>query len=181
MIASFKNTLLYFILLVVLTVTLVIFFILPSVQDIKANKKVLAVKQSEFISKEEEITALKSAQKNPEELKDKITTINNLWPDDKTVSNFIVDLENLANSEGLTFNNVTVSEAKTSTNSKSKTKKIQTISFSFDTKASFDQDISLINKLEKFSRFNSVDSISFSKDNEGLVTMKISGSIYYGQ
>ena len=108
----------------------------------------------------------------------KVNKAGLLWPDEKEVSAFIVDLENLANGLGLTLKNVSISENAVNNKNSSKKKQIQ---FSFDTKADFAKNMAVIASLEKFSRFNSIRQISLNKDSDGLVMMKITGSIYYGQ
>jgi Tfp pilus assembly protein PilO len=151
--------------------------LIPFIQSIRENKEILSKKQTELLEKEEKILILKNWQKNSDKLKAKVEKINALWPNDKDVSKFIVDLENLANQENLTLRNVTVSESNSKSKSKNKRKEIQ---FSFDTKSDFGKDLATITQMERFSRFNTIKQINFNRDEEGLVTMKVTGTIYYG-
>lgn len=174
-----KSSILYLCLLVSMALLLIFFVVTPLVQNVRQNKKMLADKQALFISQEEKASLLKNMQKNPEVLKNKVGVIDSLWPNDKEVSSFIVDIENLANAKGITIKNVAISENVIS-KEKSKTKR-SSIQFSFDIKTDFDKDMAMIKSLEKFVRFNNLRQLNFSKDEEGLVSMKVTGLIYYGE
>lgn len=173
-----KSLVLYLILLLTLLCLTTFFVVFPLISTIREDKKQLAETQLEYNDDENKAIALRSLEKNKDNLEAKADQIDKLWPDDKEVSNFIVDLENLANSQSVTLKNVAIGEATSSAKNDKKNKQIQ---FSFDTKASFDQNLTIIRNMEKFSRFNSLSQINFSKDSDGLIIMKIAGLIYYGQ
>lgn len=177
---TIKSMLLYLSLLVIMTALLLAFILLPLISNIKVGKQQLAEKQTKYNDEENRVVTLKSLEKNKDDLQTKIDRINNLWPDDKEVSNFIVNLEGLANQQNITLKNVAISESTSSSASKSD-KKVKKIQFSFDTQTTFNQNLAIIKSMEKFSRFNAISQINFTKDNDGSILMKITGSIYYGQ
>jgi Tfp pilus assembly protein PilO len=152
-----------------------IFLIIPASTSIKQNQKLLTEKIERYTSQEKKISTLQSIQGKSEEQTSQLEKINSLWPDEKQVSNFIVDLENMANIENITLRNITISES-----ANSKNKKDSEIQFSFDTKTSFNQILNIIKNLEKFSRFNTIKQLGFANDSEGLISLKVTGSIYYG-
>ena len=175
---SIKTTILYLVFLIALIGILLSLLILPVIGSINDRKSVLLKQQNDFKSQEQRSILLKTMQKDSTEFQMKVNKAGLLWPDEKEVSAFIVDLENLANALGLNLKNVSISENAVNNKNSSKKKQIQ---FSFDTKADFAKNMAVIASLEKFSRFNSIRQISLNKDNDGLVMMKITGSIYYGQ
>jgi len=152
------------------------------VTNIKENKKSLSGKQAEFLTNEEKIYALKTLQKNPEDLQKRINKINNLWPANSEVSNFIVNLENTAKLQNITLKNITMSEPKTISDAKKGSKNSKkAIQFSFDTQATFAQNLAIVRSMEGLSRLNSIKQINFTRGDEGSIFMKITGNIYYGE
>jgi len=180
---SIKTSLLYLLLVCSLTAILIIFVTLPTVTSIRENKKTLSAKQTEFVSNEEKVSILRGLQKNQDSLTARIDKINSLWPDQSEVSNFIVNLENISAFENINLKNIAMSEPKTaaSNSTASKAKKKKSVQFSFDTQASFAQNLAIIKNMERLSRFNSIKQLNLTRGEDDVVFMKITGNIYYGQ
>lgn len=160
---------------------LVFLVILPSSLSIADNKKAIAKSQNELDSIQRKTDDLKkiARSKNTAEMLQKI---NSLWPNDKEISAFIINLENLAKEQSLTFDNLSIAEIakakpKKSGENKSSSSDIQ---FSFSTSGGYDQVMTIIRKLESFSRFNAVSSIQMTRKDQTTVSMQITGLIYYG-
>lgn len=180
---SIKTTILYLLLACSLIVILISFIILPTVTNIKENKKTLTSKQTEFIDNEDKVAILKNFQKNPDNFQDRLDKINGLWPTESEVSNFIINLENIASAENITLKNISMTEPKSVAAKKkdSNSKKKMAVGFSFDTQTSFAQNLAIIKNMESLSRFNSIKQINLTEQDGGTVLMKIIGSIYYGE
>lgn len=172
---NIKKTI-FAIVLILATFGLVLgFVIFPTLANIQKNKDVIGKKEAEIKAVDKKIQALSRANQKSSDLEEIIKKTNGLWPDDKSVSNFIVSLEDLAKSGELTFDSLSMSEK---TNAKSKTNSIR---FSFDTAGRYDQIFGTVSKLEKFDRFNTIDSLSLNTDEQGKISARFIGSIYYGK
>ncbi len=180
---SIKTTIFYLLLICSLVTILIVFILLPTVTNINENKKILSSKQTEFMDNEEKISILRGLQKNPSDLKIRIDKINNLWPTNSEISGFIVNLENIAVAQDINLKNISMSEPKAVSDSKkdSKNKKKMSIQFSFDTQAAFNQSLTIVKDMETLSRFNSIKQINLTRGDEGLVFMKVTGNVYYGE
>lgn len=181
---SLKTTLLYFFLACSLITILILFIMLPTVASIKENKKNLTAKQTEFVNNEEKVAVLRNFQKNQDELKTRIDRINNLWPTNSEVSSFIVNLENIAAAQDTTLKNIAMSEPKAVVDNKKDSKggkKKMSAQFSFDTQANFNQNLMIVKSMETLSRFNSIKQVNLTRGDEGIVFMKITGNVYYGE
>lgn len=176
----YRKTTVSFVLLGIILIVLTSFVALPLSENIEQDKRLLAKKESDYETSQEKVLILRKTagdETKTNEIREKTLL---LWPDDKAISNFIVDLEELAVSENLTFDNLSISENTPDPKNKSGSG-YKTVQFSFDTKGSYDRVINIITKLEKFERFNSMKSLAIaSKDSEN-VSAKFTGEIYYGK
>lgn len=156
------------------------FVALPLTQTISQNKRTLDKKSQEYNALSEKYDTLKRTQENAAQTEAISNKVAGLWPDDKAVSNFIVSLDDLAILENLTFDNVSVVES-AKANTKDKGPKVSSVQFSLNTSGSFGIILDTLKKLEKFDRFNKITSVDLATKNDGMVSAKVNGEIYYGK
>jgi Tfp pilus assembly protein PilO len=159
---------------------LISFFVAwPLVNQIESSQANIENKYADFQSMMEKSESLKKAAKNSSEMAEINSKVMALYPDSKDVSNFIIDLEKIAEEENITLNNLSISEPKT-TPKKGDKSAGSTIQFDFSTEGSYSQMSSLVKKLEQFSRINTINTLNIASKGDDLINIKISGMIYYG-
>lgn len=150
---------------------------------IDKSKIAITNKETELFNSENKLKSLVVMSKQDEEHKAIITKTNLLWPDDKEINSFIIQLEKLAQSENLTFNNLSLTEPKAvKKTDKTKEKKpaLNSVQFSFDTNGSTASLYNILKKLQSFERLNNLTEINFTARDD-QVSMKVTGNIYYGK
>jgi len=172
-----KNITIQIIILLVSITSVLLFFIKPTINEIKSSKHSLKQKQTDLINSTEKYEALKKASKNEVSIAQIETKILGLYPDDKDISNFIINLEKLAKNENLTFNNLSISEAKSS----GKKAEASSVQFDFNTSGSYQQINNIVKKLEQFARVNTINNLNLSIKGENDINLKVTGHIYYGK
>jgi len=156
------------------------FVALPLTQNIGQHKRTLDKKSLEYSSLQERYETLKRTHENAAQTEAIYNKVTGLWPDGKEVSNFIVSLENLAISQSLTFDNVSIVES-AKASPKTADSKVAGVQFSFNTSGSFSVMLETLRKLEKFERFNNVSSVDLATKSDGTISAKVNGEIYYGK
>lgn len=183
---TIKKIIMPLILLVSLYAIIVFLVLLPAIGSISESKIVLSKRTAELQTIENKINVLKQTGSDKEKTDTILATVSELWPDNKDVSTFIISLENMAKNQGLTFNNVSISEpAKTSSTEGSDTKSAtlnkNSVQFAFDTSGNYDQIDQIVKSLENFERFDSITSVTLSATTGSNLNAKFTGLIYYGK
>lgn len=176
---------------IVVILSVVFFGLLPAIRSLKGNEDKLAKKQTELNQTYQKIETLQKDSKHPEEFSKISETVNNYWPDNLNVSQFIVQTEEMAKNNGLIIENFSVEEPKTvkpaptsnKTDSASKTAKKAPdgAQFTFTSKTTYNVVLNLIKSMENIARFNTVSMINLSGDQDGQIDMRLTGKIYYGK
>jgi len=172
------------ILILILAVESIIFsFVsMPLAGNIFEAKKTLVKKESELAGLKDKLAVLKETKANSAETDQIYRKAKDLWPDDKGVSNFIVNLEDLAKSEALTFDSIAIQEATAAKSAKAaKGKSSQAVQFNFNSSGSYEKMMNIIRKLERFDRFNRLTSLNLTTKEADNVAVKIMGEIFYGK
>jgi len=173
-------------------IALIIFALNPSINSLKQHKQKLADSQNKLDETYLKLNSLQKIDKHPEEFKATSEVVNNLWPDNLDISRFIVQTENLAKTNNIILENFSVDEIKNTAKStakdsdsetaKSEKKKTETgTQFTFSMQSPYNSTLSFIKGMETLSRFNSISSINLSGNDSGIISMRLTGSIYYGK
>lgn len=157
------------------------FVALPMAKNISQNEKTLAKKSQEYSNLQERYEALKKTHENADQTQAIYDKVAGLWPDDKSVSNFIVSLDDLALNKSLTFDNVTIVENTQTVKKTADSSKNTSVQFSFTTSGSYSQILETLKSLEKFERFNKISSVDLTAKDDGVISAKVSGEVYYGK
>lgn len=176
---TIKNFIFFLIVFLIGGGLLVFFIIWPTTQNIAETKKAISKSENELLQAQTKYDNLRKISKS-ENTASMLTKITDLWPENKEISNFVISMENLAKSENLTFNNLSLSDiaTKKTKGSKDTSSKVQ---FSFTTEGQYTQIMSVIKKLEKFERYNTITNLAFTKKGDGNINATITGVIYYGK
>lgn len=175
----------------VIFVAIIIFALKPSIDGLEQNKKKIAASQTELNQIYDKLDYLQKISKNPDELKSTEKIVNNYWPDNSDISQFIVQTEDLAKSNNLILDNISIDENKKTSSAKkddskqsSSAKKSNSPSgsqFTFNLQAPYQSILTFIKGMETLPRFNSISSISLNGTEESGINMRLSGTIYYGK
>lgn len=156
------------------------FVALPLAKNIGQNKRALDKKGQEYNNLQERFEVLRKTHQDAEQTQAIYNKVTGLWPDDKDVSNFIVSLEDLAISQSLTFDSVSIVE-NVKASKKTADSKTVGVQFSFNTSGSFGQILETLRRLEKFERFNEISSVELTTKSDGAISAKVNGEVYYGK
>ncbi|HOX41077.1 MAG TPA: type 4a pilus biogenesis protein PilO [bacterium] len=164
------------------TGAVVYFALMPLLQNIANNKDKLNGAQEDLGQLALETSVLQKASKNQENSDETFNKISSLWPNEKNISAFMVSLESLAKEEGLTISNVAITEpVVVQSKGKKKEPSPSKVLFTFEAEGSYGKVINLTKKLENFSRLTSVHDLKIIAKEADLVSIKVSGGIYYGR
>ena len=170
-----KKNIIVFIIYLLVFASLTVLFLMPTIKNIKDNKKMLAEKQLEFCQVSDEVSTLQKTKKDNSEVKTMFDTVNGYWPDNQDISQFMVQTEGLANKLNIVIENFAITQPAT------KDKKSNSIQFNFTAKAPYPTVIELLRNMESLARFNTISSINLNLDNDGRVSASVIGYIYYGK
>lgn len=180
---SLKNYLIIGSLLIILSALTLFFFILPQYNNFQHNKNKLNDLQQKTAQNSSKIAALKASSTNPTYLDKVYKNVNNLWPDNLNVSEFIVQIEGLAKDSNLVIDSFSIEEQKNATsNTKSANQKNKPTgtAFTLSFKSGYGDFIGFLVKMENMARLNSINNLSINSDSENL-TINITGSIFNGK
>lgn len=180
---SLKNYLIIGSLLIILSALTLFFFILPQYNNFQHNKNKLNDLQQKTAQNSSKIAALKASSTNPTYLDKVYKNVNNLWPDNLNVSEYIVQVEGLAKDSNLLIDSFSIEEQKNTSISTvpvdKKNKQVGT-SFTLSFKSGYGDFIGFLVKMENMARLNSINSLNISSDSENL-SINITGSIFNGK
>jgi Tfp pilus assembly protein PilO len=159
------------------------FFVLrPLISEYRESQTVYADKSNEVATMDEKINLLQIKQKNRDEIDKMSREIDKLYPDSPETSDFIIQIEKLANEKGVIINNLSISESKGSDTKKTKdAKDSQGMTFSFDLSTSYNSLVDILRSLEHFERLTSLDNVNILSHNDDALNIKITGKIFYGK
>ena len=176
------------------------FGLLPQIKTFNARQNTLNEKQYNLNQHKDKLAILENTKKNWNPTQEMIDRVDKMWPDQDNVSDFIVQLEAMAQKNGVILNSLSITESivketkstgtetkeeeGTGKNSDAATPKTQAkteagTKFSFDTSASYNTLTQIMLDLENFPRFNSLDTLTIgrSSNTDGL-SLKINGQFY---
>jgi hypothetical protein len=180
-----KKYIFYFIFIILGFAAVTYFFTLPAMENVRANKIVFEKKQTELQNLYAKVDILEKASKDSSGYNKIISTINNYWPDNQEISTFIIQTEELAKAEGIVLENFSItqitSDQKKADAKTSKTTAKSYVKFSFSTKSTYPVAYDLLKNMEILARFNSINQISLTLDQDNAVNTTLTGEIYYGK
>jgi len=139
-------------------------------------------KQDQLAALEEKAISLSKIEKNAISFNKETDSIIAALPDNPEVSQFIVQLENLSTEKQILIKNLSIAENSTGAKAAQPTKTgANNTQFSFDISTDYPALAGLIDRLERFPRFISIDSINLLLTEDQNIAAKISGRIYYGK
>ncbi|MFA4995947.1 MAG: type 4a pilus biogenesis protein PilO [Patescibacteria group bacterium] len=163
-------------------VAITIFALKPSIDGLKQNNKKITSSRTELNQIYDKLDYLQKISKNPDDLKSTEKIVNNYWPDNSDISQFIVQTEDLAKSNSLVLDNISINEIKNAqTSSTKKNSSPNGSQFTFNTRTSYSSLLNFIKGMETLARFNSISSIDLNGTEEGTINMRLTGKIYYGK
>lgn len=187
---------------------LILLILLPTSKKLKQNKILIKEKNATLENNFSKISSLQKVEKNIDEFNKINETVVGYLPPLLQSSQFIVEVEGLTNSLGITIDNFSMnatssafdtgSKTKTETKSsdsdlsssknnsnqketKKKNSGTQQNQFTLSVQTDYNKALEFIKQMEKLSRFNSVSSINISSKEDNLINLKIDGYIYYEQ
>lgn len=179
-----------------------IFVIVPLLDNLKENQTEINKMSYELQAATDKLNQLQALDRNKDNIKVTKDLIEAYWPNEAGSSDFIVDLEETTSEIPIIVDSLTVAETKTATTKSTKTtdsskdtsskkdtntsKTTTTSDKSLDVTATFksnyDNILLFFQKMESFSRFNTIESVSLSGfDKDSNLNLKIQGKIYYGE
>jgi Tfp pilus assembly protein PilO len=196
-ISHYKKSIIILIVYVLLFIGIVLFLLIPTINNIQSNKAAIKEQDKEINDNYERLSSLQKNDKNKTEYDQIKNTVENYLPFSLQSSQFIVEVEAVAISLNLSINNISMSETSsafssssskktdsTSENSeKTKTKKTgaQQNQFSLSIKTDYPKAMDFLRQMEKMPRFNTINMVDISLAEENLINLKVSGYIYYEQ
>ena len=171
---SLKNQLVTTMIFLMLIILLSILVLTPNIRATSANKKAISDKTALLDSLQRKNAYFGKLQNDSAQTEKIKQNLINLLPEKDNTSSFIVSLENLANGKNIIMSNLTISES-----AKNNSQTEGMIQFSFDTSTDFDNAVSMIRELERFSRLNTISTIQISRGGENSnLSIKLTGFIY---
>ncbi len=159
---------------------IICFVLLPTVNQLRENKALMVSKQNDLDQLDYRLNILQKRTKNIDPFNKILNGVNDLLPDAAQTSAFIIQLEQLANSNSAIISNLSITEPKATAKASGVTK-TESIFFSFDLDANYQTIHTVVKSLENFDRFNSIDSINMLSHEDGTISTQIKGKIYYGK
>lgn len=166
---------------VLVSVALVFFVLMPSLQNLRQNQTSLAEKQAVLTEKQTTLASLEKLNKNIGEFNMVYDNINNLWPDTTNVSGFIVQVEGLAKEQNIVIDNFSVDEANSSKKEGSDDISKGGTGFTLTAKSTYPVFFDFLTKLQSMARLNSITKISLGQETGDSLSINITGKIYYGE
>ncbi|MDD2822658.1 MAG: type 4a pilus biogenesis protein PilO [Candidatus Daviesbacteria bacterium] len=159
----------------------IIFAIRPTIVTIIELQKSIQDNQAVLVSLQKKSEDLTTGKRNIENLDpDLLVKINNRLPKDPGITNLINNLQtsaaNIASVSALQVQPVTIYTNATDPNSK---QSIDEIAFSLNTQGSYTQLLSILENLNKTSRFINLTNAVINKSAEGGTSLSITGKGYY--
>lgn len=193
--STWKKTIIIVGTYLVIFIIVTIFALKPSIDGLKQNKQKVAAKQTELNQIYDKLDYLQKISKNSKDFESTEKIVNNYWPDNSDISQFIVQTEDLAKNNSLVLDNISINEVKKTKTSTTKgeaddskqssaAKKSTApngLQFTFNLRTPYSSILSLIKGMETLPRFNSISSINLSGTEDGNINMKLTGMIYYGK
>ncbi|MFA7244512.1 MAG: hypothetical protein WC080_04490 [Patescibacteria group bacterium] len=195
---------------VLLIAAVIIFGIIPKINELKSNRIALEQNNAKLAKDEEAISNLSKYSKNKTDLDSVEKTVKNLLPDTQNSSDFVVQMEALGTDLSIVFPTLTITEPvakkatpvqedekttsanKTSSESTSSTPSAATstaknsgtgIPFSTSFKTTYPGFKTFLQKIASFPRFTSLSSVNISgySVDAGTLQFDLKGNIYYGK
>lgn len=190
-----KRSLLLTAVYLLLSLAVLIFGFMPTMSKLKQTKNGIASEQKKQNDNHNKISTLQKIDHNPGEFNKTSQIVDNFWPDDLNISQFIVQAEDLAKSNNVILENFSVSESKTknakkpatedekdkTAKSSKNTKTNSEVSFNLTSLAGYSTILEFIKGMETLPRFNAITSLDLNGTEDGHVNLKLNGKIYYGK
>lgn len=189
----FKNII--YLLVTLVTIGLLVYFVyLPQIKAILLILAQNSIKQDQILSLEKEKTALTNLKQEEKEAESLVNILTTLVPEKKDTGGFIIEIEALANSTGVSLNDLKFSQEKKAatqstpseeTGKKSNVKgvsdssaKFKELIYEITVKGDYSAVISFLKGLEKINRAISIEKADLSSV-QNTVQASIKGKIYY--
>jgi len=149
-------------LIIVITVLLIFFFVLPEYNKFSQLRQSLAEKLGEYDAQHDYYAAIDKIALDLQDKKAELTKIDNALPQDASLGSLMYYLQKTAKSSGLITKSLFLSKAAASTAKTESTNTVKEIIFSMDATGDYPSLQSFISTLEKSARIFEVNRISFS-------------------
>lgn len=180
----------------------IFWFTAPTLSSLAVNKKAFYDKQAELNLIYQKTDALRSAQKKQDQYKEAVDRVATWWPDNQDISKFIIQTEEMAKKNNTVISNFSISQpvavkkpieeeketkdaksdaASQATNKKTPAKPVKKSSqFNFSYQSTYPVAHSILEAMEGFDRYNTVDSVNMIVNEKQEVSTSLVGRIYYG-
>lgn len=187
--------------IILIIIGLIYYFLLrPKVSSLSQNQASIEKINIDWQDSDNKLGELKKIDKDRTQLTETKQLVTSYLPDETTPSSFVVKLEGLTSTIPIIIDSLGITEpkvapapvkseddsssSKTSTAAKPAAKPVEKVlNFSTSSRATYDKIILFFQKMEQFSRFNTIETVSISgyTATDGTLDLKTSGTIYYGK